>query len=506
MPQGVLPFQYAAERSSTGMTAMAGAGVYLDMMVAAGLWESVGRHVGIKRMSQGWTDIQMITSLVLLNVAGGESVSDLDVLEGDEGLGRLLRRMETHGMHRREREATERRWRVERQRSVPSASAMSRYLESFHDRAEEAKREPGRAFIPAASACLRGLSRVNADMVAFVQRHIRQSCATLDMDATLVKTHKQQAQYCYDKYKAYQPLTTYWHEAGLIAHTEFRDGNVPAGYQQKRVLTEALAQLPSGVNKVMLRSDTAGYQQELLRYCAKGQDARFGEIEFAVGVMITPEFRKAVAQTPEGEWRDLRCEAEGSMDAAGQQWAEVEFVPNWTAYSKKDPYYRFLAVREPMHRPPLPGMEIESDRASRFVDIQGEGWYKVSGVVTNRTIAGEELIRWYRERCGRGEQVHGVLKRDLAAGRLPSGLFGANAAWWSIATLAFNLNSAVKQLAMGGEWLNKRLKAVRFGVVNLPGRMVRHGRRLIIRLTGDHPSYDLLIGMRRSILALAADP
>ena len=298
----------------------------------------------------------------------------------------------------------------------------------------------------------------------------------------------------------------YWHEAGLIAHTEFRDGNVPAGYQQKRVLTEALAQMPSGVNKVMLRSDTAGYQQELLRYCAKGQDARFGEIEFAVGVMMTPEFRKAVAETPEGEWRDLRCDAEGSKGAAEQQWAEVEFVPSWTAYSKKDPYYRFLAVREPMHRPPLPGMEIESDRASRFVDIQGEGWYKVSGVVTNRTIDGQELIRWYRERCGKGEEVHGVLKRDLAAGRLPSGLFGANAAWWSIATLAFNLNSAVKQLAMGGEWLNKRLKAVRFGVVNLPGRMVRHSRRLIIRLAGDHPSYGLLIGMRRSILALAADP
>ena len=68
------------------------------------------------------------------------------------------------------------------------------------------------------------------------------------------------------------------------------------------------------------------------------------------------------------------------------------------------------------------------------------------------------------------------------------------------------LNSAVKQLAMGGEWLNRRLKAVRFGVVNLPGRMVRHGRRLIIRLPGDHPSYGLLIGMRRSILALAAGP
>ena len=118
MPQGVLPFQYAAERSSTGMTAMAGAGVYLDMMAAGGLWESVRRHVGIKGMSQGWTDIQMITSLVLLNVAGGESVSDLNVLEGDEGLGRLLRRMEAHGMRRCGREAMERRWAGE----VPSKS------------------------------------------------------------------------------------------------------------------------------------------------------------------------------------------------------------------------------------------------------------------------------------------------------------------------------------------------------------------------------------------------
>ena len=179
-----------------------------------------------------------------------------------------------------------------------------------------------------------------------------------------------------------------------------------------------------------------------------------------------------MAETPEKEWQALRPSADEGMDAAVQQWAEVDYVPNWTAYSKKDPHYRFLAVREPMHKPPLPGMEVESDRASRFVNMHESDWYKVSGVVTNRTIAGEELIRWYRERCGKGEEVHGVLKRDLAAGRLPSGLFGANAAWWSIAALAFNLNSAVKQLGMGSEWLNKRLKAIRFGLVNLPGRLV----------------------------------
>ena len=100
------------------------------------------------------------------------------------------------------------------------------------------------------------------------------------MDATLVETHKQDALYSYKKYKAYQPLTVYWAEVDLIVHSEFRDGNVPAGYQQLRVLTEALGYLPEGVERVMLRSDTAGYQRELMRYCAEGRDERFGVIDF----------------------------------------------------------------------------------------------------------------------------------------------------------------------------------------------------------------------------------
>ena len=65
---------------------------------------------------------------------------------------------------------------------------------------------------------------------------------------------------------------------------------------------------------------------------------------------------------------------------------------------------------------------------------------------------------------------------------------------------------------MGGEWLNKRLETVQsgFGVVNFcAGRMVRHSRRLIIRLTGDFTrhAYGLLIGMRDGAYwLLAADP
>ena len=104
--------------------------------------------MGLREGGQGWTDSQIVNSLILLNLAGGESVVDLDVLEKDEGFCRVLREVETWGMGRRERRVLEERWRVERRRSVPSESVVFRYLERFHDVGEEARREAHRAFIP----------------------------------------------------------------------------------------------------------------------------------------------------------------------------------------------------------------------------------------------------------------------------------------------------------------------------------------------------------------------
>src|ERR1035441_8735071 len=119
--------------------------------------------------------------------------------------------------------------------------------------------------------------------------------ATLDMDATLVESHKRQAHHCYKGFKAYQPLNCWWAEQGVMVYSEFRDGNVPAGHEQLRVLKTCLGEGAAlGVTKVCLRSDSAGYQQDLLVYCGEGEDERFGVIEFAVSADVTVEFRKAV--------------------------------------------------------------------------------------------------------------------------------------------------------------------------------------------------------------------
>ena len=171
MQQGTLPFHYAEENESTGMTALSGLAAYLDLAEAARLGKSVRRHVGVREGTQGWTDAQMVMSLVMLNLSGGESVDDLRLLERDEGLGRVLLAGESHRMRRVDRRAQRNRWRKERRRVVPSPTAVFRYLDNFHDEAEEARRRSGKAFIPAANDALCGLGKVNSDLVRFAGGH-----------------------------------------------------------------------------------------------------------------------------------------------------------------------------------------------------------------------------------------------------------------------------------------------------------------------------------------------
>ena len=139
-------------------------------------------------------------------------------------------------------------------------------------------------------------------------------------------------------------------------------------------------------------------------------------IEFAVGVDVTAEFRRAVSEVAEQDWQTLyRKVGEHRVDT-GQQWGEVNFVPNWIGHSKNIPEYRFIATRERLIKQPLPGMEGQMELPFPAMEMSNRGWYKVFGVVTNRSIAGDELIWWSRQRCGKGEEVHSVLKSDLGCG------------------------------------------------------------------------------------------
>ena len=503
--QGVLSYRMESEPTSQNLTGLAGLAPYMDLACASGLVESIRRNVNACG-GQGWTDEQVVMSLILLNLAGGECVDDLDHLEADAGLGKLIRWCENHGLPRRVRREMARRWRKGRSRNVVSASAARRYLSEFHDETQEKQRVIGKAFIPKATENLLGLRRVNASLVGFVQQSSKQMTATLDLDATLVETTKSAALYCYKHFRAYQPFNVWWAEQGMMLHSEFRDGNVPAGYEQTRVLKEALSYLPDGIVKVRIRSDTAGYEHELMRYCEMKANERFGRIEFAISCDVTREFKRAVEDVDEEEWHPLFKEIDGTMVKTGREWAEVCFVPNPIAFGNDAPVYRYLATREALANQMLPGMD-EGQMSLPFQTMSRGGvTYKVFGVVTNLDWNGNAVIVFHDKRCGSCEEAHKILKEDFAGSVMPSSEFGANAAWWAIAVLAMNLASAMKRVVLGGAWANKRMKAIRFLIMCVPGRVVEKARQLYLRLSRNHPALEMLTQMRRRICELAASP
>src|SRR3990170_1688375 len=92
---------------------------------------------------------------------------------------------------------------------------------------------------------------------------------------------------------------------------------------------------------------------------------------------------------------------------------------------------------------------------------------------------GAPLLVRHREKAGTIEAVHDILKNELAAGVLPCGRFGANAAWLRLAVLTHNVLVALKRLALPAELLAARPKRLRFLIFQTAGRMGHPARRAL---------------------------
>ena len=296
-------------------------------------------------------------------------------------------------------------------------------------------------------------------------------------------------------------MNMYWNEQKIVLYSEFRDGNVSENFELLRVLKESLAKLPAGVTRVYLRADTVGYQEKLLRYCAEGEHEQFKKIEFPISTKVTQGFKEAALVLPDKAWHNIvKVDDQGNVVKTDQQFAEVCFVPDWAVKNKLSCDYRYLAIGEKMA--PLKAKQSVDKLPFQTISIEKER-YKIFGVVTNRSMPGNELIQWHRQRCGDSEKVHSVEKSELAGGQLPSGLFGANAAWWQIMILAFNLNQLMKHLVMPQELKSKGLKGLRFHIIGIAGRVIKHARSWVIRLSGGYRTLELFRKIRAKIVCLS---
>jgi hypothetical protein len=80
------------------------------------------------------------------------------------------------------------------------------------------------------------------------------------------------------------------------------------------------------------------------------------------------------------------------------------------------------------------------------------------------------------------EATHDVLKNDLAAGVLPCARFGANAAWFRLNVLTYNVLSVLRRVALPKELERARPKRLRFLVFLVAGLLLSHARQQMVRV------------------------
>ena len=501
MTQGVLPFKYEESKKSLSLTSFSGLLPYVELLYHMNFFDLVKPHVQVHGGDQGWLDGQILLSLILLNLAGGDCPEDIERLENDKGLCKAMMHLEKRllgdGRHNR----LSKRFRKGRGRCFPSPNAIRSYMERFHNEAGEARRKHGEAYIPDSTPDLEGLYRVTAGFSGFMQNNNPEEMATLDGDAVLVPSEKSEALYCYKKFKSYQPINISWYEQRQVVHSEFRDGNVPAGHDIKRVVSQSLSMLPERIKKVRFRGDSAEYQYELMDFFQEEVCQRFGRIEFAISCDVSESFKRSVSEIEEGEWKTIhRHIGNGLKIETNQQWAESPYVSRI-----ESPDYRYIVIREPVEcQRYLPGFEEQEPPFPYYEG--GEVRYKISGLVTNMDWEGEELIHWSRKRCGNSEQFHSVMKGELCGGKLPSGKFGANACWWQVMIMALNLHEMLKRLTLPAEWHNRRPKALRYWFINVAGCVVKSSRQIKLILDRGQRAFQMYIHCRREISRLIPLP
>jgi hypothetical protein len=436
------------------VTARAGLPLVIETSRALRLDEEARTLFGPPRRTEDFGADAQLETLATLIAAGGDRVEDIRILGEDQGLVRLLGR------------------------PFASPDSLLDFLKSFHDEQGGTDRPPAKkAFVPPESAKLQALAQFNRTLVRRAADPTT-TTATIDHDGTLIESHKRDALIAYEGTRGYQPLVAIWAEEHLVVADEFRDGNVAGGEDPLSSVRRAFGTLPPTVTTRYFRGDSADYYDPLLKYLV-------GEkIGFAISADMSQELRAVCAGQPDRAWQALEQRERERVDLA-----EVEFAPG--AWPKEAKPLRYLALRF----------------TPRQAELFAGGSARYHAVVSNRRdLTPASLIEWHRGKAGTIEHVHRVLKDELGAGVMPCQVFGANAAWFRINVITFNLLTALKRMALPERYRLARPKRLRFEVFTLPGKLAVHESQLAVQVSTADARLQEMVAARQRLLQILKPP
>lgn len=292
---------------------------------------------------------------------------------------------------------------------------------------------------------LSALGRVGLHLTTEILTRDPRTQYTLDTDATLIEAAKELAQWSYKKEKGYQPLLGFIFELGLIIADEFRDGNVPAGTGALKFLKHCVSLMPAGKRISYYRSDSAAYQADVINYC-------FGEkMLFTITADQDKAVKEAIRTIKEREWRPYERD---------RQLAETVHTMNETKQA-----FRLIVQRWPKPQPDL---------------FDPEPYY-YHAIATNREEEAREVVALHNQR-GEVENFIKELKGGFGTDWMPCGETYANAVFFRIGVIAYNLFQAMKVLALPVWWHNATIATARWRLYQVAARLVNHAHRTILKL------------------------
>jgi hypothetical protein len=250
------------------------------------------------------------------------------------------------------------------------------------------------------------------------------------------------------------------------------------------LIQRAFASLPSTVTTYFFRADTACYDERTLQWLADparpGGPA--GPIGFTVGADLTQELRAVCAAVPAARWALFEDRPDETVHCT-----EVEFTPG--DWPKRAQPLRYVALRFQRKQ----GQLFAAGTDTKYLALVSNRW----------ALAPAALVRWHWQKAGTIELVHDITKNELGAAVPPCGRFGANAAWYRLSLLTYNVLSALKSLALPPALSTARPKRLRFTLFTLAGRLVTHAGLLLLRVPAAAERLAGLIAARHRLALIA---
>jgi Transposase DDE domain group 1 len=271
------------------LTSHAGTVLLHDFAQRLGVAQVVDEELHVKKRERGYGEGQAVGSLVYNLILGGEHLSDLEVLRGDQGTQELV-----------EAEA------------ILAPTTAGEFLRKFdigdvHD-----------------------LQRVQERLQERVRPHQQATTCTIDLDSSIYEQaspHKEGSTKAYNGEVGYHPLFAFWAEEGELLFSHLRRGSAHTARNVRWFLRETFKRLPQRAG-TRLRADSGFYSKTVVQWCeAHG-------VSFTITADQTAPLLAAITAVPERHWRPL---PEYEMAEV----AEVHYQPTgWTRP------YRYVVKRE----------------------------------------------------------------------------------------------------------------------------------------------------------------